>query len=171
MVTVIATKACSKCQLVKPLDEFSRDKNKPDGRQHNCKACFALHHRANRKKIAERKRAYYQANKDKYAERQRGWRETNRERAKTLDVVYYHRRRARIAHAVPQRWQKSECSEQLCYWCGVDLSTVVVETEHLMPISLGGEAKPYNEAPACRDCNRSKKDKHPLVWIAHLVTT
>jgi hypothetical protein len=38
-----------------------------------------------------------------------------------------------------------------------------------MPISLGGEAKPYNEALTCKDCNLSKNGKHPLVWIAELI--
>jgi 5-methylcytosine-specific restriction endonuclease McrA len=123
------------------------------------------YYQTNREKKTEYRRAYYRANKDKYAEYRKSWDQNNpdKRRAQT------HRRRARKECAVPQRWQKSECPDTNCYWCGVDLSTVKVELDHIMPISLGGEAKPYNEAPSCRDCNRSKNSKHPLVWIADLV--
>ena len=173
-------KTCTKCGEHKTLEEFHRHKGEPDGRQWHCKVCRNGYNRDNREKYSEYQRsyvkankekkvayhkAYYAATKEKRAEYQKAWRASNKEKRRDAK----RRHRANKACAVPQPWKKSECPETLCYWCGVDLSTVKVELEHLMPISLGGEAKPYNEAPACRDCNRSKKDKHPLVWIASLV--
>jgi hypothetical protein len=34
------TKACTRCLIVRPFDEFSRDSARRDGRQGTCKVCF-----------------------------------------------------------------------------------------------------------------------------------
>jgi hypothetical protein len=188
-------KHCRNCNETKPLDEFYLDQSRADVRQPRCKACKKAWYQSNKVKQSEYAKAHYQANKDKYtenhkayvrvhreqiAEYKRSYREDNKDklddqikawRQANPDKVSAgnNRRRAREACAVPQRWTKSECPETLCYWCGVDLNTVKLHLEHLMPLSLGGEAKPYNEAPSCKDCNLSKHNKHPLVWIAELV--
>lgn len=36
---MIITKTCIRCGETKPIDSFSRDKNKSDGRRHYCRAC------------------------------------------------------------------------------------------------------------------------------------
>ena len=36
-----AGKACSSCDLVKPLTDYSKDRRKPDGRHGTCKVCAA----------------------------------------------------------------------------------------------------------------------------------
>lgn len=36
-------KTCSRCKQEKPLDEFYRSSEFPDGRQYNCKACGRRH--------------------------------------------------------------------------------------------------------------------------------
>ena len=51
-------KKCSKCEGVKPLDEFHRDKNRKDGRHPHCKECSK-----------EAKDIYRQNNKEKLKER------------------------------------------------------------------------------------------------------
>lgn len=37
-------KKCSRCKIVKPLEEFHRDKNLRDGRNYYCKECIKLYH-------------------------------------------------------------------------------------------------------------------------------
>ena len=179
-------KSCSKCKVEKPLDEFYRQRAAKDGLTPWCKQCSKNNAKKNytdnaesrreQKRgyrctnydtINERRRTHYAENKDTILTAQREVYATSAHRRESM-YQKSRRRRARIAAAVPQRWQKSECSEQLCYWCGVDLTTVETHVEHLMPISLGGEAKSYNEAPACKECNLSKGDKHPLVWLARM---
>lgn len=44
------SKACRKCGEVKPLTEFSRRKQNPDGLQTRCRPCDSLYQRAARKK-------------------------------------------------------------------------------------------------------------------------
>lgn len=177
------TKRCSKCGEVKPLEDYNRRKASADGRQSKCRDCsnayYRAWHTANREYRAEydrawyqanseRKRAYYQANREQYAEYGRAYRQANPDK----DIAKQHRRRARLACAVPQRWQVDHTlgDPLACWWCGRGLLGAVVHVEHVMPISLGGPAETANEVMSCDDCNKAKKAKHPLVWIAELVS-
>ena len=47
-------KHCSKCKQLKPLDAFSKNKNKKDGLQQQCKSCNAAYSAANRERISQR---------------------------------------------------------------------------------------------------------------------
>lgn len=64
-------KRCPKCGELKPCEAFSRDRSRPDGLQHTCKACSAAYdaayRAANAERIAERARAYYAANTEQCA--------------------------------------------------------------------------------------------------------
>lgn len=62
-------KTCSGCGEVKPVGDFHRHRDTPDGLAYQCKACSA-----------ERSRAKYERDRDKILERNRIWREANRER-------------------------------------------------------------------------------------------
>ena len=50
------TKTCPKCNETKPTTLFSRNKNKPDGRQRECKACMRT---SNMKSYNKNKKAYH----------------------------------------------------------------------------------------------------------------
>jgi len=82
-----------------------------------------------------------------------------------------HRRRARKACAVPQRWivDHSLGDPLACWWCGRGLLGAKVTIEHVMPIELKGPTVPSNLVSACSTCNSRKQETHPLVWIAELV--
>lgn len=41
-----AYKKCSTCGKVRPIDKFSRDKYRKDGRRHECKDCYNAAQRA-----------------------------------------------------------------------------------------------------------------------------
>lgn len=48
----------------------------------------------------------------------------------------------------------------LCYWCRQPMRADVEEShprrltaEHIVPLFLGGQTKPWNIAAACRECN------------------
>jgi hypothetical protein len=178
-------KTCSKCKQSKSLDEFGKCTQNRDGKNYWCRPCCRTSHKKwydnNPDKARQHARDYYDKNREKARQYGRDYHANNREKANEASARwrannpdkkrnYKYQRRARASFAVPQRWRKSECPETLCYWCGTDLANVEVHTEHLMPLALRGEAKPYNEAPACSVCNRAKHDKHPLVWIASLVS-
>lgn len=61
-------KACNKCQEPKPLEEFSRKKNTPDGRNQWCRSCMTASAvrwaKDNPEKSREHHRNYDRANAD-----------------------------------------------------------------------------------------------------------
>lgn len=45
-----------------------------------------------------------------------------------------------------------------CRYCGKRAPNVVLEVDHLVPVSRGGTDEPWNLLTACFDCNRGKRD-------------
>lgn len=68
-------KKCNVCKVVKPLDEFHRQSNSPDGRQYRCKPCAiaAARQRAidNPERAREADRRYKQSDKNKAKRKER----------------------------------------------------------------------------------------------------
>ena len=60
-------KRCTKCQQIKPLEMFHKDKGNQDGFSTQCKEC-----------VTTRKREQYQQNPTKFLERCKIWRQTNK---------------------------------------------------------------------------------------------
>jgi len=97
-------KYCNKCQIDKPLNEFSKSKRYKDGLQTKCKACAKQYEENNKERITVRKKQHYESNKvesstrcKKYREenkqciatRTKQWRENNREKISELKRQYY----------------------------------------------------------------------------------
>ena len=59
-------KICKKCHEAKPLSEFGKNKERPDGLQSQCKPC-----------LAAAKRAQYAADPEKHKARHREWAQAN----------------------------------------------------------------------------------------------
>ena len=78
------SKTCTKCGETKPLDDFHRDKRRPDGRRSDCKECVLeykrRYHEENRDKRLESHRRYYEENRDKVLEYRRCYHEENRDK-------------------------------------------------------------------------------------------
>jgi hypothetical protein len=78
-----ATKHCTKCGEVKPLAEFRRRADSPDGHQGSCKQCRSAadirHYEANRDRVLDERRAYYRANRAVIREQNRQWYEAHKE--------------------------------------------------------------------------------------------
>lgn len=127
----MTTKTCTKCGVVKPLDEYGRNKSKRGGRQTECKTCAAERQRRYREENLEREaentRRYREKHREEIAERHRRWREANREelaekdrryREENLEVVAERGRRrheeyrelSRAMATVPRgtRWSSEE---------------------------------------------------------------
>lgn len=46
-----------------------------------------------------------------------------------------------------------------CQYCGATAPDVILEVDHIKPVSKGGTNDLLNLITACRDCNRGKRDK------------
>ena len=175
------TKRCGKCETVKPVGDFSRDKRARDGRQSRCKACERKHYRQNADRIRERQREYREQNADRIREQIAADRARLRPDGTKacvscgeilpFEAFYADRREAdglrrkcrdcnnravaarhRAAHL--PLWVERDA--YTCYVCGGPAE----EIEHIIPLSRGGEDAPYNTLPACTACNRGAGGKH-----------
>lgn len=176
-------KRCGKCEDVKQLGEFHKDKTKLDGLQSCCRICAsdknAAYREANLDKERERHLGYREANREQINERQREYQEANREQVRERARTYAHTRRAadplwgRIQVGAT-RARKLGCevitfnSEQLlAYWesTGIAIDQCIYcggEFEHLdhkIPLGKGGPHSVDNLVPACAFCNISKHNK------------
>lgn len=61
-------KKCTKCEIIKPIDEFSRDNHRPDGKCVRCKACRRLAYLANKEVVAAASAKHYRDNKGRHDE-------------------------------------------------------------------------------------------------------
>ena len=81
-------KKCFKCELEKPLEEFSKRRSSTDGRGSYCKQCdnerCRKYKRNNRKKISENRAKYYRLNKDHENERNKKWQSNNKDKVKKI---------------------------------------------------------------------------------------
>lgn len=59
--------------------------------------------------------------------------------------------------------------DKKCPYCGTNLYDGhirdKIETDHYIPISLGGQHVPWNVLPSCKKCNRKKKNIHPHIYM------
>lgn len=50
-----------------------------------------------------------------------------------------------------------------CLYCGARPDELVID--HIVPVAMGGDSQDRNLAPACRDCNLSKRAKSLAEWV------
>lgn len=79
-------KECCRCHESKPLDQFKRSRNRPDGLHPECKACCKASYRAKADHYRAYAREYYQQNPEPYRERATKQRQTpeHQEKARRL---------------------------------------------------------------------------------------
>lgn len=73
------TKKCSRCSEEKPLDMFSNDKSRKNGKQRTCKECVKKYREENKEKLIESSKKYYQLNKEKMIEKNKKYYQLNKE--------------------------------------------------------------------------------------------
>ena len=97
-------KTCTKCCQEKPIDEFSRDKQRKDGRYPHCSACqktkitrwasenkewISQYHADYYATNKQRVQKYKIANREHFAEYMRQWRKDNATRIKNYKLQYH----------------------------------------------------------------------------------
>lgn len=59
-------KTCTKCHMVRSLEEFSNNRNKKDGKHNRCKACDKKHYEANKDRLIEQSTAWHHLRKEEF---------------------------------------------------------------------------------------------------------
>lgn len=85
-----SVKKCKKCGTEKPLSQFTKAPDRPDGVRNACRNCTAAYQaewgRANRESVIARRRAWRAANRDKANASSLAWWTNNKERAESARV-------------------------------------------------------------------------------------
>ena len=166
-------KICSKCQVEKPLADFSPNKNYRDGFTTWCKECHRSynreHYQANREKKRSQHHAWYLANTDKVKASTRDRREANPEVFREYIRQYRARQlQAPVNDFTVEQWLEiCAAHDWKCHYCGARCEEFL-EVEHVVPLSKGGSHTASNIVPACMPCNRSKGAKDYDVFVREL---
>lgn len=70
------TKLCRKCNIEKPLSEFSKNKNKADGLDYYCKSCRKEYYLQNKEHIRQKTKEYYYSDIDNSREYHRKYKKS-----------------------------------------------------------------------------------------------
>ena len=66
---------------------------------------------------------------------------------------------ARVAIPKTVRFEVFKRDRFTCQYCGASAPDVLLEVDHIKPVSKGGTNEMLNLITACRDCNRGKTNK------------
>lgn len=188
-------KTCPGCSQELSSDSFYKNSARKDGIDSHCKQCSSTRKKKFREnnsghfsdrdkeyrnqdgykeKQKERTSKWYVKNKDKSLKNGRAWRELNLERARKLDRMQSHKRRALIlgnGHSPYTEEQVLETYGTNCNICSlpVDLKAARkvglpgwengLHIDHVLPISKGGPDTLENVRPTHGLCNITKNNK------------
>lgn len=129
---MIKCKTCRDCDVNKPVADFHRDSNKPDGFRANCKACrsayMAGRYTENREDILRRQkekprdpelldayqRRYRRENVEKIAEKNRRWAEANADHKREYNSQYFAQN-GEALKAANKKWRQENHEQILSY--------------------------------------------------------
>lgn len=168
------TKACAKCGRTKPLTEYHRNRNRPDGRQVWCKPC---HNHASREWARQARERHHAA----IARKTPPWKSALAEHYRRYG---YSRRIYTANHGAAARGAEGFFTgkeiEALydeqggrCTYCSRRLgkghkSPHAYHIDHVIPVSRGGTNWISNIQLLCPSCNARKHDKTHEEFVRHL---
>jgi len=118
-------KTCTKCNKVKPLSEFGKNKTNKDGLQSWCKSCRTNHYNTNKKHISEYSKLHYQNNKEAYIKRAKLYKEIHKNEDKYKEMERNIWKRSHLKNKVKRNtysrmWAKKNKETRSEYhkqWC------------------------------------------------------
>lgn len=170
---MLKEKRCAKCNAVKLLSEFHKDKAKKDGHQSWCQECRSLarqqymkihgeevknrnkrYRDEHKKELAAYDRKYYAENKEKELNRIHKYHAANPEKLRANVARRYERKMNLPDTLTEQEWQNIlEKHFHCCHYCGCSGK---LEEDHVIPVSKGGGRTKENIVPSCQKCNSEK---------------
>lgn len=164
---------CPKCDEIKPLTAFYKDKRRRKGVSVYCKECVLITQRDRREALGESalatRRKWAAENRERLREADRIYRESNRDKMRTIE----QRRRAR-KEGLPDTLTHTETESILEYFGGkCALCDEPSEAlDHFIPLATGcGGTTKENIVPLCQTMNASKNARNPFVWARTTLTS
>lgn len=141
----VVSKFCIECTSVKPINDFHRDTEEPDGYNIRCKVCRS-----------EIKKAQYWLNRERERDRAHRWYQENSFGAKQRSRVNHYSGEF-VSLLDEETWL--EILELHGFRCARCETAERVQIDHIVPLSRGGTDHPFNVQPLCIVCNTSKGNR------------
>ena len=148
-------KECGKCGVSRPLSEYYRNKDSPDGRRSVCKVCSNAYIATYRKENPEIIKRIDAKKKRKYRERY------------TMNEAVRKARKNKLLDTLvdEERKEMLDKFKNKCVICRKDYEHL----DHFIPIHVGhGGTTKGNIVPMCSKCNLTKQAKNPFEWAVSL---
>ena len=134
------------------------------------RAKYRAHYQDNKERILAIRRELFRKNPEARKAVNDQWRRSNMDKARKQRADYRAKTSvAGLTTALHGVKIAEDDQEGTCYWCGTTEADVW-HTDHIMPLRLYGCHLEENIVHSCRSCNTSKKEKHPLAWLASLLS-
>ena len=174
-------KVCRKCNIEKPLKDFYKRQDLPDGHQYMCKYCTKIENKqyvqknmekirkgnrayytTNKKKVLEQKGKYYLKNKENIRKKQNEYKRSNRGKFNAIAAMEYTKKK----DATP-KWLTKEMKEEIKEWYILAkelrwLSEEDFHVDHIIPIkgkSVCGLHVPWNLQLLSKSDNLRKSNR------------
>lgn len=128
-------KTCSKCGIDKPLFEFSKRKDSPDGYYNQCKSCRKLSSKSyldqyridNKDRLTEQKQLYYLNNIDRIKETQNKYYKENIDKCKQNRKQYYINNKDK-SREYQRRYYNRRISEDSVYKLRFNVKCLIINS-------------------------------------------
>jgi 5-methylcytosine-specific restriction endonuclease McrA len=159
--TSLQEKRCSDCGEVRPIEQFGRRKDSPDGYRGVCKPC--LNKQQAERLASDEAKTKRQATIHRYNHSEKGKRNVARhrqtEKRRGYLVAWMETKRAKES-GVSGSFTREEFADlcarhgNKCLRCGA--TGVRLAADHVVPLSRGGSGGIENIQPLCMRCNGAK---------------
>ena len=110
---------------------------------------------------------YFKSDKGKTTLKKATSRYQKSDKGKKANLAAVHRYMAKKRN-LPSDFSSVDWMNAIAFFggkCAYCRTSTELQQEHFIPVSLGGGYTKSNIIPACKTCNISKRDKHPLEWL------
>lgn len=179
----VMKKICTKCLILKPLEEFPIRKEIKDGRHSHCKDCRNKYHRKYNKTDNAKIRMlkFRQSIKGKKHHREYEKKRRKTEIAKQKYKEYTQTEEYKISHKLQNKKRRLQkkglritkiIKQQIlnqfngqCYYCKKIININNVILDHYIPLAKNGKHEIKNLVASCAKCNANKGAKLPEEFI------
>lgn len=109
-------KTCTKCEIEKELDQFSKGKGTKDGLQYWCKECIKEYRHDNKERLMERQKEYNKKNKERIVDHKKEYYKNNKDERDAYSKRYRKNNKNKIRARNKRGGGLAVCQQNLKYF-------------------------------------------------------